>query len=423
MKVQLAYGKGSIEVNIPDRGKIDVIEPKFEPGFSDQIGKLRDALKSPINSRPLAGIVKNSDRIGIIFSDISRATPYDILLPAIFAEIPHVPAANITLYNATGTHRTNTEDELKQILGPGIVGNYRIIQNKCEDVSSHRYIGTTKGGNRISILSDFLDCDVKILTGFIEPHFFAGFSGGGKAVMPGLASLETVQTNHSALHMDHPRSTWGITDGNPLWEEVREAAGFAEPTFLLNIALNRNKEITAVFAGDFMEAHRQGCIYVKKHAMAGVSEPYDIVVTSNSGYPLDLNMYQAVKGMSAASQIVREGGHIIIAADCWDGIPDHGKYGLLLKSAPSPSELLEKIRSPGFVMHDMWQAQIHALICMKAKVHFYSENLTDEQIKMGFMVPCRNIDERINEIVNNLDRNASICVIPEGPQTIPYISG
>jgi nickel-dependent lactate racemase len=223
--------------------------------------------------------------------------------------------------------------------------------------------------------------------------------------------------------MDHPKARWGITGGNPLWEEVREAASFAEPTFLLNIALNRDKEITAAFAGDYVEAHKKGCEYVKEHAMNPVDEPFDLVITSNSGYPLDLNMYQSVKGMSAASQIVKEGGHIIIAADCWDGIPAHGKYGGLLTEAESLDNLLTRIRAPGFAMQDMWQAQIHALICKKAQVHFYSDNLTDEQIENGFMRPCRNIGERVREIAEELGGSLRICVLPEGPQTIPYVAG
>ncbi|MFQ3620737.1 MAG: nickel-dependent lactate racemase [Spirochaetales bacterium] len=423
MKVYLSYGKRKLEIKLPDNYSIEVIEPKFEPGLPDPIHKVRAALQAPIGTKPLKELVKGTDRVGIVFSDITRATPYDILLPALFAELSHVPPSQITLYNATGTHRLNTEEEIKKILGPGIVGKYRIVQNECEDPESHRYIGTTKRGNKIYILSDFLDCDIKILTGFIEPHFFAGFSGGGKAIMPGLALLQTVQANHSAAHMDHPKATWGITKGNPLWEEVTEAAGFAHPSFLLNIALNKNKEITAVFAGDYLEAHRLGCAYVKEHAMAPVRAPFDVVITSNSGYPLDLNMYQAVKGMSAAAQIVKQGGHIVIAAECWDGIPDHGKYGALLRSAKSPQELLEKIRNPSFVMHDMWQAHIHALICLKATVHFYSHNLTDEQIAQGFMLPCRDIESRLAEILHPLGKEATICVIPEGPQTIPYIAG
>jgi len=421
MNIGLAYGKEGLEVELPDGVKTDVIEPKFEAGMDDQIEGVREGLRNPIGTPPLSQIVKETDTVGIIFSDITRATPYDILLPALFSEMGHVPKEQFVLFNAAGTHRANTDEELERILGPGILGNYRIVQNDCDDEDSHRYIGMTSGGNEVKILSEFLDCDVKILTGFIEPHFFAGYSGGGKAIMPGLAMLQTVQYNHRAVHMDHPKARWGITEGNPLWEDVREAARMAEPTFLLNIALNRNKEVTAVFAGDFEEAHKAGCSYVKEHAMSPVDEAYDIVITSNSGYPLDLNMYQSVKGMSAASQIVKEGGHIIIAADCWDGIPAHGKYGQLLTEAESLDELLSRIRTPGFAMQDMWQAQIHALICKKATVHFYSGNLSDEQIREGFMEPCRDIGERVRKILNNLGPDARICVLPEGPQTIPYV--
>src|SRR6056297_2289 len=420
MDIGLSYGKKGLNIQLPDDIDVEIIEPKFEKGLDDQVGEVRKALRRPTGTAPLSELVGPEDTVGIIFSDITRATPYDILLPAIFAELPHVGKEQYVLFNATGTHRSNTKEELESILGPGIVGSYKIVQNDCDDDASHRHIGTTTGGNEIYIHSEFLDCDVKILTGFIEPHFFAGYSGGGKAIMPGMALLKTVQYNHRAAHMDHSKARWGVTEGNPLWEDVREAARFANPTFLLNIALNRNKEVTAVFAGEFEEAHKVGCAYVKDQAMSPVTEPYDIVITSNSGYPLDLNMYQAVKGMSAAAQIVKDGGHIIVAADCWDGIPAHGKYGQLLTEASSLDNMLERIRTPGFAMQDMWQAQIHALICKLATVHFYSENLSDEQIRQGFMKPCRDIGARVREIIKELGGNARICVLPEGPLTIPY---
>lgn len=423
MTIRLAYGKESISTELPDNIQLDVLEPQFAPGLPDQTRAVAAALQAPIGGRPLREIVRPSDQVGIIFSDITRPTPYNVILPAFFAELAYLPDENFVLFNATGTHRPNTPEELERMLGPGVVGRYRIVQNDCTDRESHRLIGTTRGGNDVWVHRDFLDCDVKVPTGFIEPHFFAGFSGGGKAIMPGLALLETIQRNHSAGHMDDPNARWGIVRGNPLWEEVREASGFAEPTFLLNVALNRRKEITAVFAGDFDEAHAEGCEYVREHAMAGVSARYDVVITSNSGYPLDLNMYQAVKGMSAASQIVKEGGDIIVAADCWDGIPDHGEYGMLLTSAGTPAQLLATIRSPGFAAQDMWQAQIHASICETTQVHFYSHNLTDEQIESAFMRPCRDIAERVREIAARKSGEGPlrVCVLPEGPQTIPYL--
>ena len=362
------------------------------------------------------------------------------MLPALLSELDHLPdpvlssppgpwaqgpragqCEQIVLFNSTGTHRPNTQAELRRMLGDEIVDRYRIVQNDAHDRDSHVLLGRTTSGNDVWIHREFVECDVRIPTGFIEPHFFAGFSGGGKAIMPGLALLETVLRNHSAKNLDSPLACWGITHGNPLWEEVREAATMLEPTFLLNVTLNCDKQITAVFAGDFEEAHAQGCAFAKERAMVPLPEPFDIVITSNSGYPLDLNLYQSVKGMSAASQVVKEGGSIIIAADCWDGIPDHGEYGQFLLEAESLESLLETIRAPGFQRQDMWQAQIHALICLKADVHFYSHNLSDEQIERALLRPCRDIGATVAELLREYGPGATICVLPEGPQTIPHI--
>jgi nickel-dependent lactate racemase len=425
MRIRIDYGKSGLELELPDQPAPTIISPTYTPPVEDRSQAVCEALKLPIGSTRLSERIGPADRVAIVFSDITRPTPYNVMVPPLLEEIQSagVPDRNIIFFNATGTHRPNTHEELTTILGKDVVERFRIVQNDCTDDTSHRHIGTTTGGNEIEILSEFLDCDVRIPTGFIEPHFFAGMSGGGKAIMPGLAGLRTIQRNHSAAHMDHPKVRWGITEGNPLWEEVREAALLAEPSFILNVALNRNKDITAVFAGDFAEAHRAGCSYVKERAMAPVEEAFDIVITSNSGYPLDLNLYQSVKGMSAASQIVRDGGHIIMAADCWDGIPAHGQYGQLLAASDSTKNLLAQIRAPGFAAADMWQAQIHALVCEQATVHFYTENLSDEQLQSAFLKPCHDVGRRVHELVGELGMDARICVIPEGPQTIPYIKG
>ena len=266
-----------------------------------------------------------------------------------------------------------------------------------------------------------MECDLRILTGFIEPHFFAGFSGGGKAVMPGMAGQITVLGNHDAANIGNPNATWGITNGNPIWEEVQEVLKYAAPTFLLNVALNCEKEITAIFAGDAQKAHAAGCAYVKKNAMIPVDHAYDVVITSNSGYPLDLNLYQAVKGMSAAAQVVKPGGAIIIVAECLDGIPEHGLYGQLLRESKSPQELLQKITTPGFLEQDQWQVQIQTLTQLKADVYVYSNYLSDEQIRTCLLNPCRSIEETLQRLIKKYGPNASVCVLPQGPQTIPYI--
>ncbi|MBD3307254.1 nickel-dependent lactate racemase [candidate division KSB3 bacterium] len=423
MKLTLDYGKDGLAVTLPDTGNMTVVEPKYVEGLEDQAGAVRQALQQPIGLPPLRDLVKSTDTVGIIFYDITRPTPDHIMIPALVEELQAagVAAEQITLFNATGTHRLNTEAELRQKLGDAVVDTFRIIQNDATDRASHVHVGTSASGNEIWIHKEFVESDIRILTGFIEPHFFAGFSGGGKAVMPGLALLDTVMRNHGARNIDHPNSTWGITYGNPLWEEIHEAALMVKPTFLLNVALNRKKQITGVFAGDMDQAHEKGCAFVKETAMVAAEEPFDIVITSNSGYPLDLNLYQSVKGMSAAAQIIKEGGSILIAAECWDGIPDHGPYGSLLREAESVEHLLATIRDPSFVQGDTWQAQIQALICQKADVYVYSDGLSDEQITDAMLLPCHNLETTFADLLQKYGQDARICVLPEGPQTIPYV--
>jgi nickel-dependent lactate racemase len=237
-----------------------------------------------------------------------------------------------------------------------------------------------------------------------------------------MAGQRTVLGNHDAGMVGHPKAIWGLTQGNPIWEEVREVAGQAGRLFLLNVTLNRDKAVTGVFAGDLDQAHVAGCAFVKRSAMVAVARPFDIVVTTNSGYPLDINLYQSVKGMRAADQIVKPGGAIIIAARCSDGIPEHGLYGKILRESKNPRELLDRICAPGFLEQDQWQAQIQALIQQKAAIYVRSDGLTDDEIRAALLLPCRRIEETIAELVAKYGRGASICVMPEGPQTIPFIA-
>jgi lactate racemase len=426
MRIKLAYGKHGLWIDLPDAWDVTVVEPTYVPGLPDPAVALREALGAPIApQRPLAEVAGSGDRVGIVFSDITRATPHHLILPAVLAELSHVPPENIILFCATGTHRANTDAELRDMLGDGLVDRYRIVQNDAFDPATQVCLGRTSRSLEIWLNSEFVECDVKILTGFVEPHIFAGFSGGGKAIMPGMAGLHTVLGNHGAEMIAHPQATWGITAGNPIWEEVTEVAhraGPAERTFLVNVALNKDKQITAVFAGDLDAAHAAGCAFVKGTAMAPVSRPFDIVITTNSGYPLDLNLYQSMKGVSAAAQVVGQGGAIIVAADCWDGIPEHGLYGQLLREASSPRELLERVHAPGFLMQDQWQAQLQAQIQLKADVHLRTDNLTDAQIRSALLEPCVRIEHTVAALLESYGPDARICVLPEGPQTIPWVA-
>jgi lactate racemase len=421
MQIRLAYGKSGLDIELPAHWKAVVLEPRFTPGLSNPVQSISQALRNPINSPSMRDLVKTGDKVGVIFSDITRPTPNHLILPVILQELKTIPKDDIILFNALGTHRPNTTDELSRMLGSDVVREFRIVQNNAFDQSTQLCLGKTRRGHDIWINREIAECDVKILTGFIEPHFFAGFSGGGKALMPGMGGLQTILGNHDAQNIGNPCSTWGITYGNPIWEEIHETAALFLNVFLINVTLNKNKEITGVFAGNLQSAHSEGCKFVKETAMVPVPHAFDIVITTNSGYPLDLNLYQSVKGMSAACQIVRQGGAILIAAECWDGIPVHGLYGKLLREASTPRELFDRINSPGFLEQDQWQAQIQAKIQLQADVFIYSDHLTDSQICSALLSPCRSITDKVEELIQKYGADASICVLPEGPQTIPYI--
>lgn len=423
MKIALPYGATAVEIDLPTGADYEVIEQRHGAGLGNPEESIREALRHPIGAPPLRECVRPQSLVGIVVSDVTRPTPYDLILPPLLRELALVSPERIVFFVANGTHRPNTTAELTDILGAEVVRRHRVVQNDASDVRSHELVGRTRRGNDVWVQSEFLRCDVKILTGFIEPHFFAGFSGGGKAVMPGLSTLATIMHNHSAANIDHPRARWGVTEGNPIWEEAREAALLTRPTFIVNVALNRDKEITAVFAGALDEAHSAGCSYVGKNALIPLAAEADLVVSTNSGYPLDINLYQAVKGMSAAELAVRHGGTILMAAECRDGIPEHGSFGSLLLRSRDPEDLVRTIQSPGFQSQDAWQAQILARIVRKASVHLYSDKLSDEQIRLAFLTPCRDISTFLHDFIARQSSRPRICVMPEGPQTVPVMSG
>jgi nickel-dependent lactate racemase len=424
MRVKLAYGKTGLWIELPDTWHTTVVEPGFVPGLPDPSAALEAALRQPIAAPALRDVVAPNHKVGVVFSDITRPTPHHLILPAVLRDLTEqagVPRENITLFNALGTHRANTDAELRGMIGADFVDGYRLVQNDAFDPAGQAPLGVSARGHHIWINREILACDVRILTGFIEPHMFAGFSGGGKALMPGMAGLRTVLGNHDAQMLADPNATWGVMAGNPVQAEVMEIARAVGNTFLVNVTLNRDKAITGVFAGDLDAAHAAGCAFAKATAMVPVSEPFDIVITTNSGYPLDLNLYQAVKGMSAAAQVVRQGGAIIVAADCWDGIPDHGLYAQLLREARSPRALLDTIMAPGFLKQDQWQVQIQAQIQLKADVYVRTDNLADAQIRGALLEPCHRIEETVAALLEKYGPDATICVMPEGPQTIPYV--
>ena len=418
MNVELAYGSGQLDIDVP--AHTSIVEPTFIPKLKDVEFAISQALKNPLNSPPLKDIAQPHHKIAISICDITRPMPNKIVLPLMLKELEHIPKSQIFILVATGTHRPNTKQELIKMVGKNIYNSYQIICHNAFEQKALKKIGTTSNNIDIFLNRIWVESDIHITTGFVEPHFFAGFSGGPKMVAPGLAGFQTIMKLHSAEFISNPNSKWGILDKNPIYESIKEIAQKSKVHFSLDVTINKNQEITNVYAGDLFTIHQKACVDVKKSAMQKVSNLFDVVITSNSGYPLDQNLYQTVKGMSAAAQIIRDNGIIICAAECKDGIPDHGEYGHILRSETSPKKLLEKIMLNKNTKHDQWQVQIQAQIQMKAQVILKSSGLSTKQIKTAHLNPVHDITDYIKSLIER-NNNLDICVLPQGPMTIPYL--
>lgn len=417
-QIDLAYGRNGLRVEVASEA--DIIEPRYVPGLPDETSAIAAALRLPTSGAPLRDLVPRGARVGISVCDVTRPFPGQRVLPILFEELA---GCEITIFIATGTHRACTGAELDEMLGADIVNRCHIVQHDAFARGRHRQVGTVLGTQTpASIEAGFLDQDVRITTGFIEPHFFAGFSGGPKMVAPGLAAIETVLDLHSAARIGDARATWGITHGNPVHDAVRAIAAQVGVTFNLDVTLNRAHAITNVFSGELFASHAAGCVFARTTAMAAVAEHYDVVLTTNSGYPLDQNLYQTVKGMSAAAQIVRPGGTIVVASECSDGLPAHGGYKDLLRQGGDPDAFLARLYEPGFSVHDQWQVQVQAQIQRKARVYVKADGLSDDQLRAAWFEPIADVSACVQGRLMASGAGARLAVLPQGPQTIPYVS-
>lgn len=419
-EVELLYGKSSIRISVPDEAV--VVEPHHLPGLADEKAAVQAALRAPIGTPPLKEMVAADATVAIVIADITRPTPSHKLVPWLMEELSHVPKDNFVIINGLGSHRPNTREELIQMLGQEVVDTVRVINHEAFTPEELVHVGTNSYGSQVYLNKTYVEADFKIVTGFIEPHFFAGFSGGPKGINPGIVGISTIQDFHNAEMIGHPQSTWGILDGNIVQDAATQNCLMAKPDFMLNVTLNGAKEITGVFAGDVIEAHRVGCAFVKEHAMFPVEDFFDIVITTNAGYPLDQNLYQTVKGMSAAAQIVKPGGSIISVSECSDGLPSHGNFGPILRMRETPEELLAMIEDPSFSMFDQWEAQALAMIQLRAACYLHSR-LPLEDVLAAKLQPADDLAAVLAALLDKYGPQARLAVLPLGPLVIPYVAG
>ncbi len=417
--MKFPFGKTQVELDLSGINAT-VLEPRFVNGLKDEKGAFFQACGSPIGAKPLKELIQSDDRVAILIPDATRPFPSHRILPWLMEAIAHVPKENVVIINGTGSHRGNTPQELIAMVGSEIFEKYRVVNHSAHEPEGLTYVGKSPFGYDVYQNSDYVNADKRILAGFIEPHFMAGYSGGYKAAFPGVTDIDAIMHYHSAMVVGDPLSSWGNLENNPTQEHVRAGGKLLGADFLVNVTLNKDRAITRFFCGDVIEAHEAGCAYVKESAMIGCEKAFPIVLTSNNGYPLDQNLYQSVKGMSAAAQIVEEGGLILVAAECSDGFPDHGNYRKLLFDYPSPEALLDAIRQPGFSVFDQWQVQLQALICQKARVGILSK-LEPSEVRKAHLTPIKSLQDSLETELDRIGKDAPVAILPEGPVSVPYL--
>jgi nickel-dependent lactate racemase len=395
MQVDLAYGETGLTIEVPDTAEI--VLPHDPPALPNPEAAIREAV------RPwLRGL---KPPVVVVFPDLTRPFPHQAVLPPLLTELARAGMRKdgVQLVCATGTHRQATPAEMRALLGDEIVDRYPVHDHDAADLDAHVQVGEVDG---VPVLIDraYAACPTRIVTGFVEPHFFAGYSGGPKAVCPGLAALPTVLEAHSPRRIADPNATWLVTRGNPVHDFIRAATALAPPSLSVDVTIDGRGALTGIWASPLPYGHRAACAFVEETAVSRLAGPADVVVTTNAGHPLDRNLYQTVKGLAAAERAVTAGGTIVAAAACADGVP-HG------------SAFAQMLGAPDFIgvpsAHDQWQVQVLGRVLRRARVLLHSDGLTDEEVRRARLEPVDDVSAAIRAL-----EPERVYVLPRGPMTV-----
>ena len=424
MKVKLDYDKKSLTVEIPQKNLIKIFRMRDSPLLSHPFHILKEKALHPINSSGLDKLASDSKTACLVISDKTRPVPNKLILPPLLniLENSGIKRENITLLIATGLHSPTEGKDLLEFLGEKIIRNYRIINHQARNEKNHVFLGETKKGTPIFVNKVYHHSHLRILTGLIEPHFMTGFSGGRKSICPGIVSWKTIKVHHSPEFLESPFSRPGILEGNPCHEEALEIAKKAGVDFIVNITLNKEKQVTGIFAGGLESAWLSGVKFCQEQGSDFLEEEVDLVITSGGGYPLDCNFYQTVKGLVGALEIVKKGGIIIIASGCRDGIGSlHFKK--LLQEMKSPQKFLEMIKGQNYFSPDQWEVEELVKVLKKAKVKIYSAGLREKEIEKPWLSLIPSVERGIEEALKEYGQKMKIAVVPQGPYLLAKLKG
>jgi len=424
MIIELDYGSDRLKVDISKKNLLNIITGKsIEPVLNPEKALLR-SIRNPFGRLPISEEIKGKKSFCIVISDITRAAPSKLILETILGELSDcgVKEDFITILIATGLHRPNVGRELESLVGKEIADRYHIVNHNARDRNSCEHIGSTKRGTPVIINKDFINADFKILTGLIEPHFMAGFSGGRKAVCPGISYMDMFKHFHGPEILESEKASAGILDGNPFHEESTEIAKMAGADFIVNVTINKDKEVTGVFSGDLKEAFCAGAKFCMDSSCYLIKEEAEIVITTGGGHPLDATLYQTVKGMVGAMPAVKQGGMIVVAAECSEEIGSK-EFVEIIEQEKDLDGFMKKITGKNYFKIDQWEFEELIKARKKAEIYLYSGCLLASAYKIpsSTLKLVKTVDEAIEIGLRKFGKNATISVIPEGPYTIPVM--
>ena len=417
MKVRFSFGKSGIDVSIPDSYRTQVILSQTAHAVGNEPAALCAALDRPIGCAPLTELAAGKQTAAISVCDITRPAPNPVTLPPVLERLhaAGIPVEGVTILIATGLHRGATDEEIRTIVGAEIAAKYRVVSHDAKSLAEHRFLGDTSRGTAAYIDERFMAADLHITLGFIEQHLMAGFSGGRKLIAPGLAAQETIKQLHSPRFMREPLAREGSIAQNPLHLELLEIARMARHDFMLDVTLTQERNISGVFAGAPIEAHAAGVAFVEQTCLERLEEPVDAVITSAAGYPLDLTFYQIVKGITAAAQMVKPGGRILIVAQCAEGVGS-AEFARRLASLRDFRSFLDEIGSAP-VEVDQWQLEKLALTGEKYELSFFTPGVTRGQLGFLGESSFSTLEEAVAATLAGLPDDARVAMVPEGPYT------
>lgn len=418
--MRLEYGKTGLEVEIPDENLVGVFGLQNMPALADVSQAVAGAIQSPIGRPPLAEIARGRQSATIVICDITRPVPNSEVLPPILEVLERsgIPRDNITVLIATGTHRPNEGEELIHLVGSFVAENYRCVNHDCRAEADLVDFGRSKSGVPILFNRHWVEADLKITAGMIEPHFMAGFAGGRKMIMPGVAGLASIQAWHSPQFLEHPLANNGIVEGNPVHEEALAIAKHCPADFIVDVTLNEAKRPWAVFAGDMELAWNAGVEAVRDTTIAQIEEPLDAVITTSGGFPLDLTFYQTVKGMVGALPPLKPGGWIIIASECAEGIGNR-HFRDLLFSLETIEGIADRMLSPDWkFVADQWQVEELGKAANGHTIAMISGGIPPEEQKRLFVQPFATVEGALKALKEERGPSVRVAAVPKGPYVI-----